>query len=381
MLARRRLPRLVFDFVDGAAGREIAAAKNISAFDEIELQPRVMQDVSSRNLRTTFLGSEYDCPVGIAPMGMCDLIWHGADRMLARASNRFNAPLCLSSAASCLIEDMLSWTEGRAWFQLYVGQSMDHTLDMVERAKTAGYETLVLTVDVPQVSRRVRDLRNGFEMPFRIGPRQFLDFAAHPKWSLTTLVNGAPSAKNFPTDRGNSGFDRGASRAGADWAFLNRLRDLWPGRLVIKGVTSVADAKRIQSCGADAIYVSNHGGRQLDSAPAAIKLLPAIRTALGPDYPLIFDSGIRSGEDVVKALAFGADFVMLGRPLLFAIGAEGERGLNSLFSIFTEEISLTLAQLGLTRPGEISRDVLINPPASLTEKSTQLHITKSIKRA
>lgn len=234
---------------------------------------------------------------------------------------------------------------------------------MVDRAAAAGYEVLILTVDVPQVSRRVRDLKNGFQVPFRLGPRQFLDFAFHPRWSIETLLRGAPRPMNFEMENGGRGFVRGESRGGADWDFLDRLRKRWAGQLVIKGVLSPADAVRIRDAGADAVYVSNHGGRQLDGAPPAIEALSQIRAAVGGGYPLIFDSELRNGEDIVKALACGADFVMLGRPLMYAIGAEGARGLSTLIGILAEEISVTLAQTGLRRVEDIDGDVLAGLPA------------------
>jgi isopentenyl diphosphate isomerase/L-lactate dehydrogenase-like FMN-dependent dehydrogenase len=368
-IAKQRLPRVIFDFIEGAAGREVSALQNLTRFDEIILQPRVMQDVETRSLHTTFLGQNYDLPFGIAPMGMCNLAWPGADQTLARAAQEFNLPVCLSSAASSSIEDMRSWAGENSWFQLYVGSSIEASLALVDRARNAGYETLVLTVDVPQVSRRLRDLRNGFQMPFSMTPKLFMDFATHPHWSLATLWQGVPEPINFKSISGHEKFDRNASRAGADWEFLDRLRAKWKGHLIVKGVTSAADAVLIQQAGADAIYVSNHGGRQLDSAPAAIDVLPRIRQAVGAVYPLIFDSGVRNGEDVVKALAMGADFVMLGRPFMFALGAEGARGVNALIRILGEDASLTLAQTGLADIGDVSAHMLDKCPPELILES------------
>lgn len=378
LLARRRLPRLVFDFVEGSAGREIAAARNVSRFDSIMLQPRVMADVAQCSLATTLMGSSYKMPFGIAPMGMCNLVHPQADTSLADAAKAMGFPLCLSSAASTSIEDMARMAGQHAWFQLYFGGSEETSLSMVERARVAGYETLVLTVDVPQVSRRVRDLRNGFTVPFGMTARCFWDFATHPRWSLSALAAGAPRPMNFTDNNGRNTFDRGASRSGADWAFLEVLRDKWPGKLIVKGVTSPADARRIRSLGPDAIYVSNHGGRQLDSVPPAIRLLPLIRDAVGPDFPLLFDSGIRNGEDVVKALALGADFVMIGRPALFALGAEGAQGLNALLKCFATDIRIVMAQLGITSIGQLGPHVIFND--SMREHSDQETRTQAALR-
>lgn len=365
-LAHRRLPRIIFDFIDGAAGRETAAGLNQSALSAIRLAPRVLGDVAGNDLGRTILGLPMGLPFGIAPMGMCNLAWPNADRMLAAVAVRRAIPLCISTASSTSLEDMLRLTDGQAWFQLYVSGSALAGITMAERAAASGYGTLILTVDVPKVAPRPRDVRNGFQTPFRLRPRQFLDFALHPRWSLTTLQAGVPTTANFQLDNGANRFDRQASRAGANWEFLDRLRAQWKGRLIVKGALNPQDAVRIRDAGADAIYVSNHGGRQLDAAPAAISMLPLIRAAVGASYPLLFDSGVRSGEDVVKALACGADFVLLGRPMLYALGADGERGLTDLVDALQEDIAVTLAQIGLRRVQDIDRRVLASAPATTT---------------
>ena len=352
---------MIFDFIEGSAGREQGAQRNETRFDQITLQPRAMADVRMRSLQTGFLGNAYGLPFGIAPMGMCNLACPDADQSIARAAQAYSIPVCLSSAGSSALEDMARWAGDLAWFQLYFGQSADATFSAVDRARNAGYDTLLLTVDVPEVSRRIRDQRNGFNLPFRMTPRAFLDFARHPRWSLSTLAAGVPRPRNFSEN--GARFDRKASRAGADWEFLQTLRDRWSGKLIVKGIASPEDAARVQSLGADAVYVSNHGGRQLDSAPAAIDLLPRVRAAVGPDYPLLFDSGIRNGEDVVKALASGADFVMLGRPVLFALGAAGDTGLQDLLKWFAKDVDLAMAQIGVNRVDAIDTSVLFAPDA------------------
>ena len=364
-LAKRRLPRMIFDFIEGSAGREAGAKRNETRFDDIMLQPRVLSNVGTRSLTTRFLGREYGLPFGIAPMGMCNLACPDADAHIARIAKGRQMPVCLSSAGSRSLRDMNSWSGGMAWFQLYFGQSVESSLLAADRARDAGYDTLILTVDVPEVSRRIRDQKNDFNLPFKMTPNAFLDFALHPRWSLSTLANGIPKPRNFADQ--HKGFDRKASRAGANWAFLETLRERWTGRLIVKGITSPKDAKRAQDLGVDAIYVSNHGGRQLDSAPPAINLLPIIRRAVGSDFPLLFDSGIRNGEDVIKALVLGADFVMLGRPVLFALAAAGRSGLDSLLQCFVEDIDLVMAQIGVSKIDEIG------PQALFTDTAQTLH--------
>jgi L-lactate dehydrogenase (cytochrome) len=355
--ARRRLPRMIFDFIDGATGLETTPERNRQGFADIQFQPRVLRNVSKRSTAKDILGQSFDVPFGICPMGMCNAVHPDADRFLAEAALERNMPVVLSAAGSTSLEDMARFAGKNAWFQLYASPNMNETRDMVLRAKDAGYENLILTVDVPQVSRRVRDLKNGFQMPFKMGIKQFTDCALHPRWALHTAYRGAPRPVNFETGDGKK-FDRTASRAGADWGFLQELRKLWTGKLIVKGVTAPLDALRISEIGADGVWVSNHGGRQLDSAPAAIKALAKIRKAVGPDFPLIFDSGVRDAEDIIKALTVGADFVMMGRPMLFAIGAGGQNGLSDLLSEISEAISTTMAQIGICDLNELGPNIL-----------------------
>lgn len=345
-MARRRLPWMVFDYIDGAAGDGVAEARNRATLQDIELQPRVLVDVSDRSLAVRVFGHAGKVPFGISPMGMCNLSAPGADIMLAKMAARYNVPVGVSTVASTSLETMIDAAEGHAWFQLYFSGDGSGTEKLVERAEAAGYKTLVLTLDVPEVGRRPRELRRGFKMPFRIGPMQFIDFALHPRWSLSTLAKGAPELANFKSPAFE--FDRTESRAAADWTFFRRLRDQWKGSLVAKGVTDVEDALRLKAEGIDAIQVSTHGGRQLDSAPAPILALKRIREAVGRSFPLFYDTGLRSGEDVVKAYHMGADFVFFGRAMQFAIAAGGQAGLERFWDLIAEETSLTLAQIGRT---------------------------------
>lgn len=356
-LARRRLPWMVFDYIDGAAGSGAADARNRARLSEILLQPRVLKNVETRDISGSMFGKAAGLPFGIAPMGMCNLSTPGADLMLARLAAKHRIPLGVSTAASTDLETIYEAAEGNAWFQLYFGGQEEISKKLLQRAEDCGYEVLVFTVDVPVVGRRPRENRRGFTMPFRIGPSQFIDFALHPRWSLSTLAAGAPDLANFKAP--GMVFDRSASRARADWSFLARMRDQWKGRMVVKGITAPEDAVMARDAGIDAVQVSNHGGRQLESAPASIDALMAVRDAVGPDYPLLFDSGIRGGEDIVRAYAAGADFVMVGRALLYAMAADGERGLQKLAGILAEEVSITLAQLGATRIADIDRSMML----------------------
>jgi len=355
-LAKKHLPWMVFDYIDGAAGQGHGQALNHATLRDMRLQPRILVNVQNRDLGVRVFDHDAKVGFGIAPMGMCNLSTHGADLMLARMAARNRVPLGVSTMSSTPLETLIETAEGHAWFQLYFSGDGSSAKQLVARASAAGYRTLILTLDVPEVGRRPRELRHGFKMPFHIGPRQFIDFALHPRWSLGALFKGPPTMANFagPDNR----FARSESRAAADWSYLERLRAEWPGKLVVKGVLSVDDAQHLKSVGVDAIQVSSHGGRQLDSAPAAITMLGKIRAALGPDYPLFYDSGIRSGEDIVKAYATGANFVFLGRPFLFAMAAAGAPGLTQLWDVLSEETSLTLALTGKTSMHELSDSLM-----------------------
>ena len=357
-LAKKRLPKMFFDFVDGAAGDEKLCELNSTALDQIRLEPKVLRNVEKRNLKKKFFEINYDLPFGFAPMGMCNLSWPGADKMLANESIINNIPACVSMASTTSLEKMYELTEGRSWLQLYIFQDEKFVMELLDRAKKTGYKTLVLTVDVPIQFRRAKDDKNGFTVPFKIGPKQFFDFATHPNWSISTLLYGIPKPMNYETSKSGNKFVRNESRGSTDWETLKRIRDAWTGKLVVKGVMSQEDSLKIKDEGADAIQVSNHGGRQLESATSAINALPLIREALGKEFPLIFDSGIRSGGDIVRALAFGADYVMIGRPLMYAIGADGARGLRKIIEIIIGELSTTLGLVGLTDINEITSDIV-----------------------
>ena len=357
-LAKKRLPKMFFDFVDGASGDEKLCELNSTALDQIRLEPKVLRNVEKRNLSKEFFKIKYDLPFGFAPMGMCNLTWPGADTMLASESVINNIPTCVSMASSTSLEKMFELSEGNSWLQLYIFQDEDFVMELLERAEKTGYKVCILTVDVPIQFRRAKDDKNGFTVPFKIGPKQFFDFATHPNWSISTLLYGIPKPMNYETSKKGNKFVRSESRGSTDWDTLKRIRSAWKGKLIVKGVMSIEDAIKIKEAGADGIQVSNHGGRQLESATSAINALPLIRKALGQEFPLLFDSGIRSGGDIVRALALGADYVMIGRPLMYAIGADGAKGLRKILDIIKGELSTTLGLVGLNDINEITSDII-----------------------
>ncbi|NDB69421.1 MAG: alpha-hydroxy-acid oxidizing protein [Methylocystaceae bacterium] len=355
--ARNYLPKLVFDFIEGGAGEENGLQRNRDAFTQTLLLPRVLKDPDPANIQTAFLGKNYARPFGCAPMGLCNLAHPQTDLNLAKAAAQYQFPICVSAASSTSLETYIEQADGYAWFQLYVTGDMTLADTLIERAEAAGYENIILTVDVPRLARRPRDTKNGFQTPFKLNFAHFIDFARHPAWSLQTLRAGVPKMANYDLVK-SGGYDRNAPRRGANWTYLERLRERWKKKLIIKGVVSVDDAIKIKSLGADALYVSNHGGRQLDSAPSTLKALLEIRAALGPDYPLILDGGIRQGEDLVKALAQGAHFAMMGRPFLYASASRLENAIPAMVEAFSSDFEIALAQLGIENLNEIGAKCL-----------------------
>lgn len=356
-LSRRRLPKLIYDFIEGATGREIASKENVISFDNVKLLPRALVDVSERQLSTSFMGVNFKLPFGFAPMGMCNLSHPNADILMAKIAKEWCLPHCIATATSTDLSEVYNAGGENIWFQLYVLHGSEKGLELAKMAQSIGFRTLVLTVDVPLAAKRIRELRNGFKVPFKMGLSQFFDFVTHPIWSLRTLMHGIPKPILF--QNGENKFERSANRMGANWEFLKQLRKIWKGNILVKGIVSVEDSKKIKEFGIDGIWVSNHGGRQLDGAPAPITILPLIRESLGNDYPIAFDSGLRDASDIVKALACGADFTFLGRPILHALAVAGSTGLKRILDIFSEELHIVMAQIGVKNIKEINNSVLV----------------------
>lgn len=366
LLAQRRLPRPIFDFIDGGGGEEYSVRRNMDAFAGTKLVPRVFTECRKRDLSTRFLGTAYNAPFGVSPMGLGNLAWPGTDEALVRATAAARIPYSLSTAGSSTVERVAELGGDCAWFQLYLPQEFELSRKLMKRAEDAGVTTLVFTVDASQPGRRLRDRRSGFGRPLSEFPRGILSYALHPNWSLSTLAAGTPSMANLASGGGDFEganaalqFMGSIMNARLDWASLEQVRQIWPHKLVVKGVLNPDDARRIAAAGADAVMVSNHGGRQLGSVVSSLDVLPAIRAAVGPDYPLVLDSGVRSGEDVAKALILGANFVLLGRPWLYATAALGsEAGAAKLIAILRGELDNAMSQLGCASIAELTNDLL-----------------------
>ena len=357
-LAKKRLPKIIFDYVEGAAGDEELSKLNRTVIKTEKLIPRILLDVEERSISKKVFDHKFDMPFGIAPMGMSNVIWPKTDKYFAEASKKFNLPFCLSTAASSSIEYIAERSGGNAWFQLYTSGSMDFINELIKRAENSNYNVLIFTVDVPILSPRYRDIKNGFGMPLKLGVAQLFDLMLHPQWTFSTLFNGIPKPMNYYTSKVQKYFDRNASRASGNWEFLKKLRNTWKGKLIIKGVMSVYDVKKLKKIGVDGIWISNHGGRQFNAAPTSFEAIKVIRKEIGKNMTIILDSGIRNGEDIIKSIAVGADFVMLGRQFLYAVGADGKNGLEKMILLLKEEVSTIMGLAGLTKIENVSEKIL-----------------------
>ncbi|RDK05491.1 alpha-hydroxy-acid oxidizing protein [Cupriavidus lacunae] len=359
-LARKRLPRMVFDYLEGGAEDEIGLRHNRGAFEKVKFQPRRLVDISSRSTRTSLFGKPLSAPMVIAPTGLNGIFWPDGDLALARAAGKFGIPFVLSTASTSSIEAVADVASGELWFQLYiVHRKLAERL--VQRALAAGYTTLVLTTDVGVNGKRERDLRNGFAMPVRYTLRTLLDGILHPRWSWDLVRHGMPQLANFASADVRDAEIQAAlmSRqmdASFAWQDLKWLRDMWPHTLLIKGISRPDDAERCIELGADGVILSNHGGRQLDAAIAPLEALSVTSQRIGA--PVLIDSGTRRGSDVVKAVALGAKAVLLGRATLYALAAQGERGVEAALSMLKSEIDTTLAQIGCPAVTQLDSDYI-----------------------
>ncbi|MGC1494245.1 MAG: alpha-hydroxy acid oxidase [Sulfitobacter sp.] len=349
--AQKRIPKFVWEYLDSATGTESTKHRNRAGLDRVGLMPSVLHGEFTPDLTTSFCGADLPLPFGIAPMGMSGLIWPDAEGHLARAAARANIPYSLSTVAAQSPEDVAPHLGAHAWFQMYPPRDPDIRTDMLNRARNAGFKTLILTVDVPVASRRERQTRSGLTSPPKLTPRLLAQVAQRPAWAIGMAKRGMPHMRMLDkySDAKTTGLSPTAHigyllRTAPDWDYVNWLRDAWDGSFIVKGILRASDATRLEKTGVDAIWVSNHAGRQFDGAPASIDALPQVSAATA--LPIIFDSGIESGLDILRALALGADFVMLGRAFHMALAALGPMGIDHAIDILTKDLIANMGQLG-----------------------------------
>lgn len=372
-LARRRLPRMVFDYIDGAAGEETTARRNLAALDEIFLTPEGLVDVSTRDVTTKLFGSEVAFPAIVGPTGLNGAFWPEGDLALARGAARAGVPFVLSTAATVRFDTLLNAAGPLRWFQLYMMRDRGLVDAFLQRIFENGFDVLQLTVDTSVSGRRNRDIRNSFTLPFRWTARNFIDSARHVKWSAAMLRSGPPMLRLFEDIAGAP--PRGATisdvmqqqlSSSLTWSDLEWLRARWRGHLVIKGVSSVAQARQSMEVGSDGVVVSNHGGRQLDGTRSSIEWLPQIVDAVAGRMTVLVDSGFRTGNDIGKAIALGADGVQLGRATLYGLAAAGEVGVVHALAILKAELDRTMALCGATSIAELRGRAEVGCAASLS---------------
>ena len=350
--ARKRLPKFSYDYVDGGSGAGIGLKRNRKALDAITLTPRYITDWKKVEMGVELFGEKYGRPFGIAPMGLASLQYPRAELAFARAGRKVNIPTSLSTACTVDIEDFGALAGENGWFQLYPPKSQEINDDLIDRAHNSGFKALMVTVDVPARGWRPRDMYNGLALPPRITLESLFNSAIRPRWSFNTLINGVPHFKTLGRYSNNKSMRGMAEFVGEQLGQmvtsdrLKRIRDQWKGPLIIKGVMHPDDAKQAMKIGYDGILVSNHGGRQMDASPAPVEVLPDIVEAVGEKVTVMVDSGFSSGLDIVRGLALGAQFVFCGRAFMWGLSALGEKGVDHVVDLLTDEITLALTQIG-----------------------------------
>ncbi len=365
-LAKKRLPKIAYDFIEGGTDDETGLVTNESAFRQARIVPRYLVDVSVRDQSTTLFGRTYSSPIGIAPTGLAGLFRRGADLMLAEAARDANVPFIMSGSSTGSIEDLGKLAPDHGWYQLYSSKDEAISEDLIKRTADAGLKTLVFTVDVPEGSNRERNQRNGWGRPLKLSLATKLEALEHPAWMLEWLRHGTPYFSNWAKYAGpGASAEKVAdlvayqNRAPMTWKHVERFRSIFKGNFVLKGIMHPDDAIRAHSLGVDGIMVSNHGARQLDNAPSPLHVLPAINEAVGDKMTVMFDGGIRRGLDAIVALCMGAKFVFQGRPTLYGVTAGGIPGAKMALGIFRKEIDISMAQIGATKISDLGPQYLM----------------------
>jgi isopentenyl diphosphate isomerase/L-lactate dehydrogenase-like FMN-dependent dehydrogenase len=371
-MAKKRLPRGIFEYVDGAAEDGIAMRHNREVYQSLKIKNRVLKDISRRSTATEIFGRRIAMPYGISPTASAGLMSDGGEVGLAKAAARMGVPCTVATNSLTPMEEIYAAAGGNLWFQLYMWVDVGLRMAFVERIRSVGFETLLVTVDGSVGANREHDRRNGFSMPLRYTPKLIAQVLANPGWCLRVLApqylkRGAFRKANYPPELASKLTDKMVDHELTKpetqcWDDIKRIRDVWRGNMLVKGLQSLEDAVIAADYGLDGVVLSNHGGRYLDSAPAPLQLVPEVRRAVGDRLKIIIDSGARRGSDIVKAIAVGADMVMSGRPTLYGSAAAGEAGAYRALEIFQTEMDRVMAQLGLTSVDQISPHIFWNPP-------------------
>ena len=364
-LARARIPRAIFEYADRGAYDEVTLERNRSHLRALQFRQRVMVDVSQQSLHTTLLGQPAAIPLAIGPTGLTGLFHANGEMLGARAAEQFGVPFCLSTMSICSIEDVRQAVSKPFWFQLYLVRDREFNRELIERARAAQCSALMLTVDMPVQGLRRRDPKNGLSIPPRLTTKNLIDVLTKPEWALRVLFG---KRRTFGNLEGRLGGGQGLSTLSqwiasqfdltVTWKDVEWLRGLWPGKLIVKGILDAEDARQACDAGVDALVVSNHGGRQLDGAPATIDVLPEVVTAVAGRCEVLMDGGVQSGQDILKALALGARGCLIGKAFLYALAAKGEAGVGLALDILRSELRISLALTGCNAVGDAGPHIL-----------------------
>jgi len=364
-VARKRVPRAIFQYLDHGSYDEVTLRRNRSDLEALRFRQRVLIDVTQQSLRKDILGIPAAMPVVLAPCGLTGLVHSDGEILAARAAQEFGIPLCLSTVSVCSIEDVRAATTAPFWFQLYVMKDRGYTQALMDRAAAAGCDTLVLTVDIPVSGLRRRDAKNGLAVPPRLTLANVFDIATKPAWAAGVLMGKRKTFGNLAGAMPHTGVSTLAQwistqfDASVTWQDFEQIRARWKGKLVIKGILDPVDARRAVELGADALIVSNHGGRQLDGAASTISMLPHVVEAVAGRSEVLFDGGVRCGQDILKAVALGANAVLVGRAYLYGLGARGQQGVSLALQILSRELQVSLALTGCNDVRDASPDLLL----------------------
>lgn len=367
-MAKRRVPRMFYDYVDSGSWTQSTYFSNEDDLQRLKFKQRVAIDIQARNLRSTMIGTDVAMPVALAPTGLTGMLCGDGEILAARAAAQFGVPFTLSTVSICSIEDVAAHSSHPFWFQLYVMRDRDFMRSLIERAKSAGCSALVLTLDLQVMGQRHKDIKNGLTAPPRPTLTNLINLAFKPQWCLSlsrtprrTFGNIVGHAKGVSDVSSLASWTAEQFDPSLCWNDIEWIKQAWGGKLVVKGIMDAEDAKHAVNCGADALIVSNHGGRQLDGAPSSIAALPAIVQAVGQDIEVWFDGGIRSGQDVLRATALGARGTLIGRSFLYGLAAGGQAGVTRALEIIAKELDVSMAFCGRTDISGVDRSILVNP--------------------